>query len=211
MHPRLRPLFTFWRRHVALQDQTVPVYAAEAQIRTLRRGLALLLLPAVAIGGALLAHRSTVRGQALRLVVERQIALQTLAVAGHDLGIREVSEKAISTWEDLSLAPEERAQKFLALVAVRDHLRLSRLGLQASLTRAQEARKALPERISDATAWRDPLTGQAFPADLPKDEMVRRLHEIYRHGDDQQAWLGHVAVGAMGSPLPPLTQGLEGR
>lgn len=160
------------------------------------------LVPATVLSGIMAWQWPAAKSKALGILLDRQVALQTLGAAAHEKGIQEVSEMALAAWNNKDLPDAERASRFQALYLVREQLKLSREGLQQSLQRAKTARASVPARLGSGASWIDPLTGQRFVVGTPIEAMVPTLVRAHSTSTDHDQWLGLVALASRPNATP---------
>lgn len=194
--------FSKIRDRLFLTNQRVSIAVADGHLRSLRTLWLMALVPATVLTGVMAWQWPAAKSKALGILLDRQVALQTLSTAAHEKGIQEVSEMALKSWNDQAISAEERASRFQALYLVREQLKLSREGLQQSLVRAKTARASVPHRLSSGTSWIDPLTGQRFTVGTPVEAMVPTLVRAYSASQENDQWLTLVALASRQNATP---------
>lgn len=194
----LKSLFS---RYFLLTDQEVPLFRAESQLRFFRRTAICSCSIAVSFG-ILLAYRwPMAKARALRILVERQVAIDSLAISMYDQGILEVTQAAVKGFRDESIEEDKRQANFNSLAAVRSQLIAHRDATSIALNLALRARSSLPHRLGGSTPWVDAISGQAFPADASRKEMGWTLFQIALRSPEQTRFLKLAA--ALGHPMAP--------
>lgn len=194
--------YSIIRDRLFLTNQQVPLVVAEGHLRSLRTLWLMALGPATVLAGTMAWQWPAAKSKALGILLDRQVALTTLGAAAHEKGIQEVSELALKSWNDQAIPADERASRFQALYLVREQLKLSREGLQQSLTHAKNARASVPIHLNSRASWVDPLTGQRFPVGMPVEVMVPSIVRAYSSGEEHDRWLTLVALASRPNATP---------
>lgn len=202
----LRERYQALRRRVFLEDVVVPLFKAEREIGHLQITSGALLLAVVLMGGVLRYRWTVVKAQTLRVGVERYMISTALSVAAYDRGIEQVRDLEYRIYNNRALPERERLGRFFTLDCMGLEMIANREAMKRAHDRAEVAHKALPHRLTDRTRWTDPLTGEAFPAGVSREEITASLVRRRLEGPEQKAFLHLMAVvsrhGAEALPTP---------